>query len=92
LATGFPSDHDASPELLVYSTGVFPALVVEAFTGTQLQLLRQLDDKWHEVQVNLVSKGQRGMMYYRCDGSSIEGWWQVGGWWCGTSAGRVAYE
>jgi hypothetical protein len=30
--------------------GVLPALLVEAFTGTELQLLRQLDGKWHEVR------------------------------------------
>jgi len=42
VASGFACDHDAAPELLVNTAGVLPALLVEAFTGTELQLLRQL--------------------------------------------------
>jgi hypothetical protein len=42
VGSGFPGDHDAAPEVLVDTAGVFPALLVEAFTGAELQLLRQL--------------------------------------------------
>jgi hypothetical protein len=59
---GFPSDHDAFPKLLVDATGVFPTLLVEAFTRTELHLLGQLDGRWHEVRENLVSVGQRGVV------------------------------
>lgn len=42
VASGFAGDGDAAPELLVDTAGVVPALLVEAFTGTELQLVRQL--------------------------------------------------
>jgi hypothetical protein len=60
LATGFPSNHNAAPELFVDAVGVLPALLVEAFTGTELQLLRQFDGKWHEVRGEPGVDGRRG--------------------------------
>ena len=50
LGTRLPGNHDAAPELFVDAAGVLPALLVEAFTGTELQLLRQRDGGRHEVQ------------------------------------------
>jgi hypothetical protein len=42
VGAGLASDHDALPEVLVDTAGVFPALLVEGVTGTELELLRQL--------------------------------------------------
>ena len=47
--------------MLVGAAGVCPTLLVEAFAGTELHLLGQLDGGRHEVrEANLVSMGQWG--------------------------------
>lgn len=65
--------------MFVDAASVLSALLVEAFTRTELQLLRQLDGGWHEVRVEPGVGGPGWDMYYRSDGGSIEG--------CGKSEG-----